>query len=89
MKTEYLLPRIAYGSIQAHSPEGAEGTLLLLAIHVGVLTSFNEPLFGLHECRVPKPLEPLRAVANLLVPAVADDAAFNSHSGEGCGGGEL
>lgn len=74
---------IAKNCVQADDPQGAEVALLLLAIHVGMLTSLDHAFLGLHERGMTEALITLGELLNLLVPTGTDDTALYTHGSGG------
>jgi len=75
----------ANSCVQTDNPERAEIALLFFAVHVGVLTCFDDTLFSVDEGFTTLTLIALGELLDLLVPTVADGAALYSHNREGSG----
>jgi len=71
--------RTADRGIETDDPETAEIALLLFAVHVGVLSRLDHALLRLHERRATDALIALCELADLLMPAMPDYAAFDAH----------
>lgn len=81
-----LAAGLADSRIKTDNPQRAEDTLLLFAVHVGMLSCLDYTLLSLHECGMTQALITLGEFLDLLMPTGADNTALYTH---GTGGLEI